>query len=225
MRILVVEDEKKMANFLKSGLQEVGYAVDTTENGTTAESLVANTEYDLVILDVMLPDQSGLDTIRHLRRDGYQGPVLMVSALSTTKDKVFGLDAGADDYLTKPYSFDELLARVRALLRRKTTVGTNSDLRYSDLNMDLVQRRVNRQGIEVHLTQREFALLEYFLRNAERPLSRTSIMEHVWDLHFDPESNVVDVYVNMLRKKIDAPFKRRLIQTVVGVGYVLKESP
>lgn len=224
MRILVVEDEKKMATFLKNGLNEIGYAVDTTENGSTAESLVANTDYDLVILDVMLPDQSGLDTIRHLRRDGYQGPVLMVSALSTTKDKVFGLDAGADDYLTKPYSFEELLARVRALLRRKASTSIAAELRYADLSMDLVQRKVLRQGKEIQLTQREFSLLEYFIRNAERPLSRTMITEHVWDIHFDPESNVVDVYVNLLRKKVDSPFSRKLIQTVVGVGYVLKEN-
>lgn len=224
MRILVVEDEKKMAQFLKKGLNEVGYAVDTTENGSTAESLVSHNEYDLVILDVMLPDQSGLDTVRHLRRDGFSGPVLMVTALSTTKDKVFGLDAGADDYLTKPYSFDELLARVRALLRRKSAINLNSGLIYADLSMDLIHRRVTRQSQEIQLTQREFSLLEYFMRNAERPLSRTMITEHVWDIHFDPESNVVDVYVNLLRKKVDAPFSKKLIQTVVGLGYVLKES-
>ncbi len=224
MRILVVEDEKKMAQFLKNGLQEVGYAVDVTENGTTAESLVSANEYDLVILDVMLPDQSGLDTVRHLRRDGYQGPVLMVTALTTTKDKVFGLDAGADDYLTKPYSFEELLARVRALLRRKTSSPVSSNLRFADLALDLIHRKVTRQGKEISLTQREFALLEYFMRNPERPLTRTMITEHVWDIHFDPESNVIDVYVNLLRKKIDAPFDRKLIHTVVGVGYVLKES-
>lgn len=224
MRILVVEDEKKMAQFLKNGLQEVGYAVDITENGTTAESLVSANEYDLVILDVMLPDQSGLDTVRHLRRDGFQGPVLMVTALTTTKDKVFGLDAGADDYLTKPYSFEELLARVRALLRRKTKSPMSSDLRFADLALDLIHRKVTRQGKEISLTQREFALLEYFMRNPERPLTRTMITEHVWDIHFDPESNVIDVYVNLLRKKIDAPFDRKLIHTVVGVGYVLKES-
>lgn len=224
MRILVVEDEKKMAQFLKNGLQEVGYAVDVTENGTTAESLVSANEYDLIILDVMLPDQSGLDTVRHLRRDGFQGPVLMVTALTTTKDKVFGLDAGADDYLTKPYSFEELLARVRALLRRKTKSPMSSDLRFADLSLDLIHRKVTRQGKEISLTQREFALLEYFMRNPERPLTRTMITEHVWDIHFDPESNVIDVYVNLLRKKIDAPFDRKLIHTVVGVGYVLKES-
>lgn len=228
MRILVVEDQVKMANFLKKGLNEVGYAVDIAESGTSAESFTAQSEYDLVILDVMLPDQNGIDTARHLRRDGYNGPILMLTALSTTKDKIMGLDAGADDYLTKPYSFDELLARVRALLRRKSSPsasGGNSLLQYSDLEVDLLHRKVRRSGQELSLTTKEFALLEYLLRNAERPLGRVSIAEHVWDIHFDSESNVIDVYINMLRKKIDAPFSKKLIHTVVGVGYVLKENP
>ncbi len=226
MRILVVEDQIKMANFLKKGLNEVGYAVDIAESGITAESFMAQGEYDLVILDVMLPDQNGIDTARHLRRDGYEGPILMLTALSTTKDKVLGLDAGADDYLTKPYSFDELLARVRALLRRQAPAGSgsNSLLQYSDLEVDLLHRAVRRGGQEISLTTKEFALLEYLIRNAERPLGRVSIAEHVWDIHFDSESNVIDVYINMLRKKIDAPFGKKLIHTVVGVGYVLKEN-
>ncbi|WP_413557758.1 response regulator transcription factor [Bdellovibrio sp. HCB209] len=228
MRILVVEDQAKMANFLKKGLNEVGYAVDIAESGTAAESYMAQGDYDLVILDVMLPDQNGIDTARHLRRDGYAGPILMVTALSTTKDKVNGLDAGADDYLTKPYSFDELHARVRALLRRKGSPngGTMTNvLKYADLELDLLQRKVRRSGQDVSLTTKEFALLEYFMRNPERPLGRVSIAEHVWDIHFDSESNVIDVYINLLRKKIDAPFNKRLIHTVVGTGYVLKESP
>lgn len=227
MRILVVEDQIKMANFLKKGLHEVGYAVDVAESGSDAESFVAQGEYDLVVMDVMLPGQNGIDTARHLRRDGFQGPILMLTALSTTKDKITGLDAGADDYLTKPYAFDELLARVRALLRRKSSAATaseNSLLQYSDLELDLLHRKVRRSGQEVSLTTKEFALLEYLLRNAERPLGRVSIAEHVWDIHFDSESNVIDVYINMLRKKIDAPFTKKLIHTVVGVGYVLKET-
>lgn len=229
MRILVVEDQAKMANFLKKGLNEVGYAVDVAESGTSAESYMAQGDYDLVILDVMLPDQNGIDTARHLRRDGYSGPILMVTALSTTKDKVNGLDAGADDYLTKPYSFDELHARVRALLRRKTSntggAAITNILKYADLELDLLQRKVRRSGQDISLTTKEFALLEYFMRNPERPLGRVSIAEHVWDIHFDSESNVIDVYINLLRKKIDAPFNKRLIHTVVGTGYVLKESP
>lgn len=226
MRILVVEDQAKMAAFLKKGLNEVGYAVDIAESGTSAESYMAQGDYDLVILDVMLPDQNGIDTARHLRRDGYTGPILMVTALSTTKDKVHGLDAGADDYLTKPYSFDELHARVRALLRRKSPHGAavTSLLKYADLELDLIHRKVRRSGQELSLTTKEFALLEYFMRNPERPLGRVSIAEHVWDIHFDSESNVIDVYINMLRKKIDAPFTKKLLHTVIGTGYVLKEN-
>lgn len=227
MRILVVEDQVKMANFLKQGLNEVGYAVDLAESGSAAESYMAQGDYDLVILDVMLPDQSGIDTARHIRQDGYEGPILMLTALSTTKDKVHGLDAGADDYLTKPYSFDELHARVRALLRRRVSSanGSSNILKYADLELDLIQRKARRSGQEITLTSKEFALLEYFMRNPERPLGRVSIAEHVWDIHFDSESNVIDVYINMLRKKIDAPFSKRLLHTVVGTGYVLKENP
>lgn len=225
VRILVVEDQTKMANFLKRGLNDVGYAVDVAETGGAAEGMNAGSEYDLVILDIGLPDQSGLDTARHLRTDGFEGPILMLTALSTTKDKVHGLDAGADDYLTKPFAFDELLARVRALLRRRGGAGTTSLLKYSDLELDLLARKARRGGQEIQLTAKEFALLEYLMRNPERPLGRVSIAEHVWDVHFDSESNVIDVYINLLRKKVDAPFPRKLIQTVVGVGYVLRETP
>lgn len=225
MRILVVEDQAKTSQFVKKGLNEVGYSVDIAESGSAAESFMASSEYDLVILDVMLPDQSGIDTARHLRHDGYVGPILMLTALSTTKDKVNGLDAGADDYLTKPFSFEELLARVRALLRRSSTKNIlNSVLKFSDLEMDLVHRKVKRQNSEITLTAKEFSLLEYFLRNPERPLGRVSIAEHVWDIDFDSESNVIDVYVNLLRKKVDSPYNKKLIHTVVGIGYVLKES-
>lgn len=225
MRILVVEDQAKMASFLKRGLNEVGYAVDVAETGASAEMLSAENEYDLIILDVMLPDQSGIDTARHLRSDGFGGPILMLTALNTTKDKVHGLDAGADDYLTKPYSFDELLARVRALLRRQGGAGATSTLKYADLEIDLIGRKIRRAGQDIHLTAKEFALLEYLMRNPERPLGRVSIAEHVWDVHFDSESNVIDVYINLLRKKVDAPFPKKLIHTVVGVGYVLRETP
>ena len=212
-----------MAQFIKKGLQEAGYTVEVAETGTAAESITSENQYDLIVLDVMLPDQNGFDTARHLRSDGYDGPILMLTALASTKDKVHGLDAGADDYLAKPFSFDELLARVRALLRRKST-GTDSKLHYSDLELDLLKRTARRQGTEITLTSREFSLLEFLMRNAERPVSRTSISEHVWDVHFDTESNVIDVYINILRKKIDSPFGSKLIHTVVGVGYVLKQS-
>jgi two-component system, OmpR family, copper resistance phosphate regulon response regulator CusR len=224
MRVLVVEDQRKMARFIQQGLGEAGYSVDLAETGTSAELLAAENEYDLVILDVMLPDQNGLDTARHLRNDGFEKPILMLTALSGTKDKVAGLDSGADDYLAKPFEFDELLARVRALLRRQTTGGVGSVLRFEDIEMDLVKRRATRSNQELTLTQKEFALLEYFLRNPDRPLTRTSIAEHVWDARFDSDSNVIDVYINMLRKKVDQPFPLKLIHTVVGVGYVLKRE-
>jgi DNA-binding response OmpR family regulator len=213
-----------MAGFIKKGLTEAGYSVDTAESGTGSEVMMSQADYDLVLLDVMLPDQNGLDTARHFRKDGYSGPILMLTALSATKDKVNGLDAGADDYLTKPFDFEELLARVRALLRRKKNESAVTELRFADLEMDLVSRKVTRQGKEIVLTLKEFALLEYFLRNPTRPLTRTAITEHVWDIHFDNESNVVDVYVNMLRKKIDQPFEQKLIHTVIGVGYALKQA-
>ncbi len=224
MRLLIVEDQKKVARFLKKGLTEAGYAVDMAESGTAAESLASENEYDLIILDVMLPDQNGFDTARHLRRDGFTDPILMLTALGGTKDKVHGLDAGADDYLTKPFAFEELLARVRALLRRQGSAAPHSVLRFADLEMDLVRRRVARAGQEINLTAKEFSLLEFLLRHPNRPVSRTSISEHVWDVSFDSDSNVIDVYVNTLRKKIDKPFKRPLIHTVVGVGYALRED-
>ncbi len=223
MRLLVVEDQKKMAQFIRKGLVEAGYSVDVAESGTAAESLASENPYDLVILDVMLPDQNGFDTARHLRSDGYAGPVLMLTALAGTKDKVHGLDAGADDYLTKPFAFEELLARVRALLRRKSS-GTDSKLNFADIEMDLLRRKGMRAGKEIQLTAKEFALLEFLMRNADRPVSRTLISEHVWDVHFDSDSNVIDVYINILRKKIDTPFKSKLIHTVVGVGYVLRQA-
>jgi two-component system copper resistance phosphate regulon response regulator CusR len=222
MRVLVVEDQRKMAKFIQKGLSEAGYSVDLAETGQAAESLAAENEYDLVVLDVMLPDQNGLDTARHMRTDGFDRPILMLTALSGTKDKVNGLDSGADDYLTKPFEFDELLARVRALLRRNSTGGVGAVLSFADLEMDLVKRKAKRGGIDLSLTTKEFALLEYFLRNPDRPLTRTSIAEHVWDAQFDSDSNVIDVYINMLRKKVDQPFPSKLIHTVVGVGYVLK---
>lgn len=223
MRLLVVEDEKKMAGFLKKGLTEAGYSVDHAGTGASAEALAVENTYDCVVLDVMLPDQTGFDTAASMRRDGYSGPILFLSALSGTKDKVRGLDVGGDDYLTKPFSFDELLARVRALLRRQSdTKGTV--IRFADLEMDLVKRKVKRGVRELALTTKEFSLLEFFMRNPNKPLSRTSIAEHVWDVHFDSDSNVIDVYINMLRKKLGQKDEKRLIHTIVGVGYVLRED-
>lgn len=223
LRILVVEDQKKMSGFLKKGLSEAGYSVDVAETGEAAEVLASEVEYDLIVLDVMLPDQNGLDTARHLRRDAYKGPILMLTALAGTKAKVSGLDSGADDYLTKPFAFEELLARVRALLRRHAPSGHQSTLKLADLELNLLTRKAFRDKIEVQLTSKEFALLEYMMRHPNRVLTRTEILEHVWDVHFDNNSNVIDVYINLLRKKVDAPFERKLIHTVVGSGYILKE--
>ncbi len=221
---MVVEDERKVASFLKKGLTENGYSVDVAHSGEDAKSFAADNDYDLLILDIMLPDTDGLAVARYCRATSYKGPILMLTALNTTKDKVQGLDAGADDYLAKPFAFEELLARVRALLRRYGD-GTHSvELKYEDLHMDLVKRKVVRSSREITLTTKEFALLEYFLRNCERPVSRTELLEHVWDMGFDPGSNVVDVYVNMLRKKLDASGDSKLIHTVVGFGYVLKRD-
>lgn len=222
MRVLVVEDEKKSASFIKNGLQEAGYVVETAESASAGLTMSANSEFDLVVLDIMLPDGNGMDVARQMRNEGFKGFILMLTALDSTRDKVRGLDSGADDYLAKPFEFDELLARIRALLRRKE--GGRTRLGFEDLQMDLIQREVKRAGTEIPLTQKEFSLLEFFLRNANRPLTRTEIGENVWDVHFDNESNVIDVYVRHLRKKIDEPFPSRLLHTVTGYGYVLKRA-
>jgi two-component system copper resistance phosphate regulon response regulator CusR len=227
MRILVVEDEKKIASFIQKGLAEQGYSADLAQSGSAAEVMSAENDYDLIILDVLLPDQNGMDTARHLRNEGFAGPILMLTALSSTKDRVNGLDAGADDYLTKPFAFDELLARVRALLRRsaRSQGGSSSVLRFQDLELDLMKRVAKRGERAITLTQKEFALLEYFMRNAGRVLSRTQIAEHVWDIHYDAGSNVIDVYITNLRKKINSGKESKLIHTVIGVGYILKDGP
>jgi two-component system, OmpR family, copper resistance phosphate regulon response regulator CusR len=222
MRVLVIEDEKKTASFIRKGLSENGYVVEVAESASAGLTLTANSEFDLVILDVMLPDGNGMDVARQIRNENFTGFILMLTALKGTKDKVRGLDSGADDYLAKPFEFDELLARVRALLRRRE--GGRSIIQFEDLQMDLVHRRVQRASQDISLTQKEFSLLEYFLRNANRPLTRTEIGENVWDVHFDQESNVIDVYVRHLRKKIDEPFKKKLLHTVTGYGYVLKKD-
>ncbi|HMN68601.1 MAG TPA: response regulator transcription factor [Bdellovibrionales bacterium] len=223
MRVLIIEDEKKTAAFIRKGLQEAGYVVEAAESASAGLTMSANSEFDLIVLDVMLPDGNGMDVSRQLRNEGFKGFILMLTALDSTRDKVRGLDSGADDYLSKPFEFDELLARIRALLRRKE--GGRTRLGFEDLQMDLIQRRVQRAGQEIELTQKEFSLLEYFLRNANRPLTRTEIGENVWDVHFDNESNVIDVYVRHLRKKIDEPYPTaKLLHTVTGYGYVLKRG-
>jgi heavy metal response regulator len=221
MRILLVEDDRKVASFIRKGLTEEGYAVDVIHDGENGLAMGLDRLHDIIVLDVMLPQKPGFQVLRELRQAKVTTPVLLLTARDTVEDKVQGLDAGADDYLTKPFAFAELLARVRALLRRAKTAQTPV-LRVADLTLDPAARTVRRGEEAIPLTNREFALLEYFLRNPGRVLTRTMIAEHVWDYSFDPGTNVIDVYVNYLRKKIDAGRESRLIHTVRGVGYVLK---
>ena len=221
MRILVVEDERKVASFLRQGLQEEGHAVETAGDGAAAlDMLLEGPGYDLVVLDVMLPKRDGFDVLKTLRQRRVQTPVLCLTARDAVSDKVAGLDLGADDYLTKPFAFEEFLARVRALLRRGT--GQRGPvLKLADLTLDPATRTVTRDGRRITLTTREYALLEYFLRNVGRVLSRPMIAQHVWGLDFDPESNIIDVYVGYVRRKIDGDGERRLLHTVRGAGYML----
>ncbi|MGC2425358.1 MAG: response regulator transcription factor [Nitrospirota bacterium] len=221
MRILVVEDEQKVASFIKKGLQEEGYAVDVAADGLEGLSMLEMNVYDSMILDLMLPKKNGIEVMREVRAKKMNVPVLMLTARDTLADKIMGLDAGADDYLTKPFAFQELLARLRSLLRRgKAEVAM---LKIADLTLDPATRKVKRGETELTLTAKEFSLLEYMMRNAGKPLSRTTLSEHVWDINFDRMTNVVDVYINFLRNKVDKGFETKLIQTVRGVGYTLKE--
>ena len=225
MRVLVVEDERKVANFIRQGLEEEGHTVEVAEDGAEAlDRLLAGLPYDLVVLDVMLPRRDGLSVLKALRDNRVSTPVLLLTARDGVADKVAGLDLGADDYLTKPFAFDEFLARVRALLRRQAGQAAPA-LRLEDLTLDPATRGVSRGSRSIGLTTREFALLEYFMRNAGRVLTRPMIAEHVWAVDFDRESNVIDVYVGYLRRKIDGPGERPLLHTVRGAGYVLRAEP
>jgi len=222
LRILVVEDERKVASFIRQGLEEEGHAVEVAGDGASALELVlAEPGYDLIVLDVMLPRRDGLDVLKTLRGRGVTTPVLVLTARDAVADKVAGLDLGADDYLTKPFAFEELLARARALLRRGTDQRA-AVLRLADLSLDPATREATRGARRIALTAREYSLLDYFLRNAGRLLTRPMIAEHVWGLDFDAESNIIDVYIGYLRRKIDAPGEARLLHTVRGSGYVLK---
>ncbi len=220
MRVLVIEDNTKIAAGLQKGLREHGFAVDAAVSGSEGEELAASGVYDLVLLDLLLPDCDGIEVCRHLRRRGIKSKVLMLTALNSTTDKISGLDSGADDYLSKPFQFEELLARMRALLRRGDATESRF-LRCDDLELDLYSRVAKRNGATMELSNREFSLLEYLMRNPDRVLSRTQIGEKVWDMNFDLTSNVVDVYISSLRKKVDAGPGRQLIHTVKGVGYRL----
>ncbi len=223
MKILVVEDEKKVASFIKRGLEEDSYRVTVTHDGVEGLKLALEEDFSLMILDVMLPKKDGLTVIKELRAAGRHVPVLMLTARDTTEDIVSGLDAGSDDYLTKPFAFAELLARVRALLRRGEQ-DRGAEILFADLRLDPVAHKVWRSGVEIDLTAKEYGLLEYMMRNPNTVLSRAMIAEHVWDYAFDSFTNIIDVYVNYLRKKVDKDFPVKLIHTVRGQGYILREK-
>jgi DNA-binding response OmpR family regulator len=223
MRILVIEDDADLAQFISKGLKEERYAVDLAADGEEGLALAVGNPYDLLIVDIMLPKLDGLTVCRRLRSAGNQVPVLLMTARNTVEDKVSGFDMGADQFLTKPFAFAELLARIRALLRRGSLQPELTRLKAGDLELDLVSRRVRRAEKDIVLTNKEFALLEYLLRNPNRVLTRTSIIDHVWGLTHDPMTNIVDVHIRALRTKIDRQSSRSLITTVRGVGYMLEE--
>lgn len=222
MRILLIEDEARVAGFLQKGFRAEAFSVDVATDGETGSRLARANDYDVIILDIMLPKKDGFQVLKEIRAAGVQTPVLVLSAKGDVEDRIEGLNLGADDYLAKPFAFSEVLARVRALLRRNTSSEKSSVLRVADLQIDLLRRRVTRAGREIVLTNKEFELLEYLARNAGRVLSRVILTEHIWDLHFDSGTNIVDVVINRLRRKLDDPFTPKLIHTVRGVGYVLK---
>jgi DNA-binding response OmpR family regulator len=222
MRLLLVEDEKNVASFIKKGLEEEFYTVDVAEDGLEGYSKATSTVYDLAIVDIMLPGLNGIELCKRLREKGMKLPILLLTAIDSVESKVKGLESGADDYLTKPFAFSELLARVKALLRRAS--DTASELFLDDLRIDLLARRVFRGSKEISLTPKEFSLLEYLLRNKDKVLSRTEIIENVWGYDFDPTTNIVDVHIKFLREKVETGFHKKLIHTVRGTGYVLKEE-
>jgi two-component system copper resistance phosphate regulon response regulator CusR len=219
MRILVIEDEKRIQDFLSRGLESAGYAVDIAGDGNSGMERIHNTEYDLIILDLMLPDTDGLSVLEKIRNRKTSPPVLILSARDAVDDRVKGLELGADDYLTKPFAFVELLARVRALLRRGQP--TPERLQVGELALDCIRRKVTRNNENIELAPKEFSILEYMMRNRGRPLSRTMIVEHVWDMDYDGLTNIVDVYIRHLRSKIDDKWPLKMIQTVRGIGYML----
>jgi two-component system, OmpR family, copper resistance phosphate regulon response regulator CusR len=225
MRILIVEDERKVSQFLKKGFQAESISVDVAADGEQGLSLARMGTYDAIILDVMLPKRDGIEILKELRQSRVTTPVLILSARNELDDRVQGLNLGADDYLPKPFSFSEVLARVRAIIRRKSTDVQSSVLSIADLRVDLLSRAVVRNEKEISLTTKEFELLEYLLRNKGRVLSRAILTERIWDMNFDSDTNVVDVLINRLRRKMDDGFSPKLIHTVRSVGYVLKEIP
>jgi len=223
--ILIIEDEVKTAQSIKNGLEEYHYQVDSAFDGEQGLKMALSKNYDLIISDIIMPGINGIDLCNRLRKNGIQAPILMLTALGTIDDKVIGFEAGADDYLVKPFEFKELLVRVRALLRRTAVPRTAENiLRFADMKLDLDTKSVIRENESIQLTAREFALMEYFVRNAERIISKTEIAEKVWSINFDTGTNVIEVYVNYLRNKVDKKFTHKLIHTVHGLGYILKEK-
>jgi DNA-binding response OmpR family regulator len=223
MRILIIEDERKVASFIKKGLEEEYYAADIASDGKEGLKLAENEEYDLIIMDIMLPFIDGMTLTRELRKRKVSTPILMLTVKDSTDSKIEGLDAGADDYLTKPFAFEELLARVRALLRRNEKAKV-STLKVKGITLDLISHRVIKDGLEIILTPKEFSILEYLLRNKNKVVSRTKLVEHVYDYHFDTETNIIDVFINKLRTKIETGSAAPLIHTIRGVGYIIKED-
>ena len=222
MHALIIEDDRAIADFVARGLREAGFAVDVAADGEEGLAAALEQKPDVAIVDLMLPRRDGLSVIDELRRRGHSTPVLILSARRSVDDRVRGLQAGGDDYLTKPFAFAELLARVQALVRRASRSPEPTTLTVEDLSLDLLTRKVTRAGVAIDLRPREFALLEYLMRNAGKVISKTMILSHVWEYNFDPQTNIVDVLVSRLRDKIDRPFDRKLLQTVRGVGYVLR---
>jgi DNA-binding response OmpR family regulator len=223
MKILLIEDEKKVASFIKKGLEQEFYTVDAVFDGKEGLTFALSGEYDLMILDIMLPYRDGITILREVRKAKIDTPVLFLTAKDTVPDKVTGLDSGADDYLAKPFAFEELLARVRALIRRKDAEKSVL-LKALDLVLDTQRHVAERNGTEIQLTPKEYSILEYLLKNKNKVISRTILTEHVYDFHFDPDTNVIDVYINKLRNKIDKGFEKQLLNTVRGVGYVIRED-
>jgi len=223
--ILIVEDEPKVASFLKRGLEENGYSCEVAFDGLMGRKMFDNGMYDLIILDINLPYKNGIELCKEIRHNNQKIPVIMLTALGTTEDKLIGFDCGADDYILKPFEFRELLARIRSLLKRISITETGENiLSFDDLEVNLNTYEVTRGGKKIELTQKEFALLVFFLRNKGRAVSRNEIAENVWDINFDTGTNIIDVYVNFLRKKVDKFFTKKLIHTQTGVGYILKEE-
>lgn len=222
MRVLIVEDESRLASFIRRGLKEAGYVADVAGDAYSGDFLASTNDYDLILLDWLLPDSSGLKLCHQWREKGLQTPLIMLTCKDTTSDIISALDSGADDYITKPFSFTELLARIRALLRRASEVPISPLLKLDDLTVDVSTRKVRRGNAEIPLSPREFSLLEFLLRNCGKVISKTEISEHVWGLLFDTNTNIVEVYINHLRKKLDCGSRRPLIHTVRGVGYIMK---